>query len=287
MRKIVALKSCTNPIMNRSHRISRLLVLGLLLVHTLPLGAQAPSDRQMLFDMLYRLEQLEREIRQLRGDVELARHQQEAASQRLQALEEEIAASSSSAPTSPPVAPTPTSPSVTTLPPVTTPPVVAPPGPPPVAATRPTLPPTTPASPTPPPTPAPVVRATPPSAGEQADYQTAFDQLRQGAYDAAIQGFQAFLTRYPASPLAASVQYWLGETYYVTRDFERAKNAFIDLGVNYPESDRLPEAMWRLGLVYEELGDKTKAREVLQKLLQTYPDTQVANAAAQRLRSLR
>jgi septal ring factor EnvC (AmiA/AmiB activator) len=53
-----------------------------------PALAQASSDRQLLFELLNRIEQLEQEIRQLRGDVELYRYHQEELERHLQALEE-------------------------------------------------------------------------------------------------------------------------------------------------------------------------------------------------------
>jgi tol-pal system protein YbgF len=128
---------------------------------------------------------------------------------------------------------------------------------------------------------------TTPSIAERTAYNAAFDQLREGNYNAAITGFQEFLQMYPNSGLVADTQYWLGETYYITRDFDKAKQAFITVGVNYPDSEKLPEAMLKLGYVYDELGDANKAREVLLKLTQTYPDSRAANLAKQRLQALR
>ena len=45
--------------------------------------------------------------------------------------------------------------------------------------------------------------------------------------------------------------------------------------------------MLRLGYIYDDTGDKTKAREVLQKLTETYPDSRATGLARQRLQTLR
>ena len=73
---------------------------------------------------------------------------------------------------------------------------------------------------------APARRAGQPPSGagsaEQAAYVQAFDVLKSGNYAAPIAGFKQFLATYPQSALADNAQYWLGEAYYVTRDFDNA-----------------------------------------------------------------
>ena len=92
---------------------------------------------------------------------------------------------------------------------------------------------------------------------------------------------------YPNGGLAGDAQYWLGESHYVSRDYDAAKEAFINLGLRYPQSARLPDALLKLCYIYGELGDNARAREVLQKLVQVYPNTQAASLAERRLQSLR
>ncbi len=73
------------------------------------------------------------------------------------------------------------------------------------------------------------------SSVEQAVYTQAFDALKAGSYSVAITGFKDFLTSYPNSPLAENAQYWLGEAYYVTRDYPSAQDAFRTVLQKYPD----------------------------------------------------
>lgn len=124
-------------------------------------------------------------------------------------------------------------------------------------------------------------------AGEdRAAYQEAFDRLRAGAYRQAIEAFSAFLKAHPGSPLAANAQYWLGEGYYVTGDFERALEAFAAVPETYPESNKVPDARLKQGYTLYELGRWSAAREVLEAVRTDYPDTTVARLAEQRLQML-
>jgi tol-pal system protein YbgF len=134
-----------------------------------------------------------------------------------------------------------------------------------------------------PPVPPPTVA----TGAEQADFDAALGALRDGHYPQAIADFQGFLNAYPESRLAGDAQYGLGESYYVSRNYEAAKEAFINLGLRYPQSARLPDALLKLGYIYGELGDTTRAKDVLQKLVQVYPDSQAAGLAEQQLQSLR
>ena len=302
MHKIVALKSFIERHRQRACAggIRALLLAAALLAGGLAWSAppsqpplvQVRPDNQLLVDLLNRVERLEDELRRLRGELELYRHQHQDLTRRLQTLEksggagdtaeaptaEEPATESETIPLQP-AAPIPPPATVTSPPPLD-----LPPG----AATQPRVVPSAPttalATQSSPPPPS---SGTPLTPEEQSAYKAAIDTLREGRYEEAIDQLQGFLARYPFSSLAGDAQYWLGESYYVLREFERAKQAFLSLGIDHPDSRRLADAMLRLGYIYDDTGDKTKAREVLQKLTETYPDSRAAGLARQRLQTLR
>ena len=126
-----------------------------------------------------------------------------------------------------------------------------------------------------------------PASTERAEFDAALGELREGRYPEAIAAWQHFLQTHPNGGLASDAQYWLGEAYYLSRDYNAAKEAFIALGLNHPQSGRLPDALLKLGYLYGEQGDTARARDVLQKLIQVYPNTQAASLAERRLQSLR
>ncbi len=122
---------------------------------------------------------------------------------------------------------------------------------------------------------------------EEEAYSLAFDDLRSGRYEQAVDGFLDFIARYPDSPLAGDAYYWLGESYYVMRDFSLAQQAFLNLGTQYPNSEKVPDTLLKLGYIYSETGDNQRALEVLERLVASYPESQAANLAEKRLRLLR
>ncbi|MFO1430769.1 MAG: tol-pal system protein YbgF [Candidatus Competibacteraceae bacterium] len=257
-----------------------------------PLVTSRP-DNQAVMDLLNRIDRLEEEVRRLRGDLELYRHQNQNLVRRVQTLEksggseapaaEEPASEPATEPETIQLQPAPPIPPPTTA---TPPPLNLPPGaasqPP--ARVIPSAPSTAPTTQTPSSRQPLVAPLTP---EEQSAYKAAIDTLREGRYEEATNQLQGFLARYPSSNLAGDAQYWLGESYYVLREFERARQSFLSLGIDHPDNKHLADAMLRLGYIYDDTGDKAKAREVLQKLMETYPDSRAAGLARQRLQTLR
>jgi tol-pal system protein YbgF len=117
-------------------------------------------------------------------------------------------------------------------------------------------------------------------------YQAAFDLLKAGQYDRAIAGFQAFLSTYPNSALADNAQYWLGEAYYVNKQFPESLAAFQRVVEKYPGSRKLPDALLKIGYCDYELKDYSAARGALEQVPAKFPDSASARLAQQRLEKM-
>jgi tol-pal system protein YbgF len=121
---------------------------------------------------------------------------------------------------------------------------------------------------------------------DQTAYAQAFEALKSGNYGAAIAGFRQYLATYPTSGLADNAQYWLGETYYVTRDYDNAAVAFRAVGEHWPNSRKAPDALVKLGFTEFELKQYAEARATLTQVTKRFPDSDAAKLAADRLKRL-
>jgi len=122
---------------------------------------------------------------------------------------------------------------------------------------------------------------------EKAAYDAAFQALKDLRYADAADGFSAFLDRYPGSDYADNAQYWLGESYYVTRNYELALEAFSQLQARFPDSPKLPDSLLKVGYTHYELRQWDLARAALTQVQELYPNTTLARLAESRLRSMR
>jgi tol-pal system protein YbgF len=122
---------------------------------------------------------------------------------------------------------------------------------------------------------------------EQKDYDTAFSLMKQGQYDRAAKGFRDFLTNYPQSTLRDNARYWLGEAYYVKRDFRKALAEFTRLMSDQPGNPKAPDVMLKIGYSHYELGEWARARENLNQVIARYSGQPAAKSAEQRLAKMK
>lgn len=122
-----------------------------------------------------------------------------------------------------------------------------------------------------------------PGGTDRANYQAAFELLKQGRYDQAAIALQQFMVAFPGSELSDNAQYWLAETYYVTQKYKQALPAFQEVIDRYPDSRKIPDALLKIGYCNYELKRIDAAEKALQAVAADYPETTAARLASQRL----
>lgn len=103
-------------------------------------------------------------------------------------------------------------------------------------------------------------------------YQSAFTLLSQANYAEAELALNAFVEAHPDDPLAGNAKYWLGETYYVRQDFQRAAITFAEAYQRYPDNNKAPDNLLKLGMSLAALGSEGDACGTFAELLKRYPD---------------
>ena len=123
-------------------------------------------------------------------------------------------------------------------------------------------------------------------ANEQQSYDAALSAVRSDQYADAARRFQAFVQQYPNSALVSNAYYWMGESYYVTQNYQLALDAFKIVITRYPESPKTPGALLKLGYSQDGLKQRDAAIATLREVIQRYPDSEVARQAQSRLREI-
>ncbi|KAA3640731.1 MAG: tol-pal system protein YbgF [Proteobacteria bacterium] len=121
----------------------------------------------------------------------------------------------------------------------------------------------------------------------QSRYQQAFNQLKQGRFPESARAFEDFIQAYPNHELTDNAYYWLGESYYVTRQYPLALAAFQKLEQQFPLSAKLSDALLKIGYTYHELEDYSQAQTALNKVIDSFPNDSVARLAQNRLNLLK
>ncbi|MCY3822633.1 MAG: tol-pal system protein YbgF [Nitrospinae bacterium] len=119
------------------------------------------------------------------------------------------------------------------------------------------------------------------------DYTQAIRVLRDERNFAKARGLlNGFISKYPTHELADDAQYWIGQSYFQEKNFERAILAFNKVQVDYANGDKAPEALLLEALSFLNIEDRASARELLGQVIAKYPDSSAASTARKRLESL-
>jgi len=114
-------------------------------------------------------------------------------------------------------------------------------------------------------------------------YERSLELLEQGRLAEAEVGFTRFLVANPLSDLADNAQFWLAESALRRADVATALAGFRAVVENYPEGNKVPDALLKVGFCLGEMGEPESAAVVYSELLERFPDTPAAEAARQRL----
>ncbi len=110
-----------------------------------------------------------------------------------------------------------------------------------------------------------------PNGSPQQQYDYAFGLLRDANYAAAERALRDFIHRYPDNRLSSNAQYWLGETYYVRRNFQAAAAAFAEGYQRYPKGPKAADDLLKLGSSLSMLGRRADACRSFAQLDRDFP----------------
>jgi tol-pal system protein YbgF len=118
---------------------------------------------------------------------------------------------------------------------------------------------------------------------EKQIYDDAKKSYDNGEMDRARQGFLLLIQTYPKSENADNAQFWIGESYYREKWYEKAILEYQTVLEKYPKGNKVPAAMLKQGLAFLKLGDKSNARLILKELQKKHPKSNEARIASQKL----
>ena len=118
-------------------------------------------------------------------------------------------------------------------------------------------------------------------------YEDALSVFRKGDFVGAAASFTEFVKRYPSSGYVVPSLFWLGNAQYANRAYANAIGYFNALLAKAPQHVRAPESMLSVANCQLELKDLKAARKTLADVAKTYPQTEAAVAALERLTKLK
>jgi tol-pal system protein YbgF len=118
-------------------------------------------------------------------------------------------------------------------------------------------------------------------------YNRARQALEQGNTGQARRGYEELIQRYPNSANADAAQFWIGETFFREKSYEKSILEYQKVIEKYPKGNKVPAALLKQGHAFLALGDKVNSRLIFEELTRKFPQTPEAKAAADTLKEIR
>ena len=110
-------------------------------------------------------------------------------------------------------------------------------------------------------------------------YALAKQKLDAGQIPRARELFGEFLMKFPKDELAANAQYWLAETYYAEKKWNEAIVEFQKVIKEYKSSEKVPDALVKIGMSFQAQGDCTNAMLFFEETMQAHKSAPAARVA--------
>jgi len=118
---------------------------------------------------------------------------------------------------------------------------------------------------------------------EQALFAIAVANKERDLSTSALRGFSTFIDQYPNSPLVPAAYLHRGELLTLDDKLDEAIADYLEIPRMFPTSDLIPRALYRAGVLCVELEYYDRAREYLERVINTYPDDRFAEQAREKL----
>jgi tol-pal system protein YbgF len=123
----------------------------------------------------------------------------------------------------------------------------------------------------------------PDAGAEARDFDAAQALVKAGKYREAFDAYEKFLQTYPNSSRAPEAQYALGYSQFSLKNYKASIATQQKLLQQYPDNPKAPDAMFNIANSQIQLADIEGAKKTLRGLLSQYPNSDVAPNAKKRL----
>jgi tol-pal system protein YbgF len=126
---------------------------------------------------------------------------------------------------------------------------------------------------------------------ENEAYALAKQKFERGDHQSARAAFKNFIEKYPTSEQADNAIFWIGETYFHEKWYEKAILEYEKVIVEYPKGNKVPAALLKQGISFYLHGETEKDEKfketaigVMNELIDKFPKSNEAAIASKKLK---
>lgn len=106
-------------------------------------------------------------------------------------------------------------------------------------------------------------------------YRQARNLMRSEQYDRAIKALSQYLKDYPKSENYAEAKFWLANSYAANGQFGHAARKYLLFSIQHKNHSKIPDALYRLAIAQNELGQADKAKLILDSVARRFPQHKI------------
>lgn len=118
-------------------------------------------------------------------------------------------------------------------------------------------------------------------------YSSAKTLFNMADFKNAREEFEILVKKYPNSEYADDAQFWIGETYYREKWYEKAILEYQKVIEEYPHSIKMQACLLKQGFAFFNLGDKANTQIILNELIAKFPKSKESDIARKKLKSIK
>lgn len=119
----------------------------------------------------------------------------------------------------------------------------------------------------------------------EAAYRNAYQLVKEQKFQKAKLEFINFIEKNNDPYFSPKSYFWLGELYYWSEEYIKSKEIFDKLISEYPDHRKVPDSRFKLGKILFKLGEKKAAKKQLEDLIKEHPNSPTLNPAKEYLRN--
>ena len=116
-------------------------------------------------------------------------------------------------------------------------------------------------------------------------YIAGLSAYQNGEFEKSLQVFNYLIDINNDHDLADNCQYWIGEVYYGLKNYKQSIKEFEKVFL-FKDTNKGDDSQYKLGLCFINIGNKNRAKEQFQKLLEIYPNSEYYQKSKQYLKQL-
>jgi tol-pal system protein YbgF len=123
--------------------------------------------------------------------------------------------------------------------------------------------------------------------GENKTFEAAYGLYKAENYQTAATAFRDFIKQFPQSVHEANVNYWMGNAYFLSKEYANSLDSYQALVSKFQDHPRVPEAMLNIAECQLELKNKFAAQKTLKQIIVQFPGSDASDKAKKRLATIK